>query len=67
MSRYDSDLDFAEWLNGPDPADVVAREDEIAVTMTCVECHGPIPTPTPDPFRCPTCRRVIADVLQETR
>lgn len=24
--------------------------------MTCVECRGPLPTPTPDPFRCPDCR-----------
>ena len=24
--------------------------------MTCVNCGQPIPTPTPDPFRCPKCR-----------
>jgi len=23
---------------------------------TCVDCGAPLPSPTPDPFRCPKCR-----------
>lgn len=27
------------------------------ITLTCVDCGGSLPSPTPDPFRCERCRR----------
>ena len=29
--------------------------------MICVDCGRSIPTPTPDPFRCPDCRHPVID------
>lgn len=31
----------------------------------CVDCGQPLPTPTPDPFRCPRCRGDRDDPLVE--
>lgn len=33
--------------------------------MTCVQCGDPLPSPTPDPFRCPKCRRDLSGVSFE--
>lgn len=58
MSRFDSDLDHAEWLNGPEPPEVeplATWEDEPAPLGLAMEAldaqHGP------EPPECETCGR----------
>lgn len=35
----------------------VAVDQSGRMTWTCVDCHEPLPSPTPDPFRCAKCRK----------
>ena len=45
-------------MSADDKAAFLAETDAIRAseTLTCVDCGRPLPSPTPDPFRCAECR-----------